>query len=417
MNIDAFCQIIENKTGLFFNEIKKKYLEQIIKERIAKKHISQEEYLKLLTHPLFSEKEIRKLAELITIIETKFFRHPEQFEALERKIVPEILKQTKNLKIWSAGCATGEEPYSIAMVLAKLSRNLKDFSFKIYATDINSSALKKAEKGVYNRKSISNVPKEYWKYFILNEEQAIVKEEIKALVEFSFLNLIKQPFPVYRFTQTDIIFCRNVFIYFRPESIKRVLQHFYLCLKKNGYLILAPTENLEDFTKNFVIVKYKNTFFYKKVPLIEKEPVITIKPSKIKKEEVLPLDKLKEAKRLADAGLYEESMYICKKILKQYPTLPEVYLLLGIVYYEKGEIKNAIKSLKKAIYLESEFALAYFYLGNIYWQLSMIPEAKKAYQNVIKIPENKAYYGILPHFMETISQKDLVRICQEYLRT
>jgi len=442
--IKRFFQLIEAKTGLFFDKTRKGYLIQAIKKRMAEKGIkTEDEYYQLLTHPILGQEELTELTKLITIAETGFFRHPEQFEAFKNHLLPKLIEKNKEsgektLKIWSAGCSSGEEPYSIAMILATLKNDLKDFSIKIYATDINQDLLKKAKKGIYSAKSISHLPKQYQKYFIRKGESCLIKEEIKNMVEFFELNLVKEPFPLYLLNELDVIFCRNVFIYFREKSVKRVLRIFYLCLKNDGYLILAPTESLIINSKTFVSEKVGEVFFYRKAkpklevlpqilslptPAFEKKTGDKKKSSKITlKEKIVPLQPdnfklaLKGARAYADAGLYKRTIEICHQILHHHPTLPEAYLILGIAYYETGKVEKAIANFKKAIYLAPDFALAHFYLGNIYWHMNKMPEAIKAYKNVITSLQKTPYYGVLPEIMDVIAEKELQQICSEYLK-
>ncbi|MCD6319067.1 MAG: tetratricopeptide repeat protein [Candidatus Desulfofervidaceae bacterium] len=442
--IERFSQFIETKTGLFFDETRKRYLIQAIKKRMLQRKITiEDEYYQLLNHPILGQEELTALTKFITIAETRFFRHPEQFEAFKIYLLPKLIEKNKKrgentLKIWSAGCSSGEEPYTIAMVLAVSKNQLETFSVEIYATDINQDLLKKAKSGIYNAKSISHLPKRYQKYFVCQGEHCLVKEEIKNMVKFFELNLIKEPFPLYILNELDVIFCRNVFIYFREESVKRVLRNFYLCLKDDGYLILAPTESLIINSKTFVTEKIGGTFFYRKAKFKFKSPFHIPKPSvslskktstpkvsskTIFKKKTPPFKPdnlktaLKEARLYADAGLYDRTIEICHQVLNHHPTLPEAYLILGIVYYGTGAIEKAIANFKKAIYLAPDFALAHFYLGNVYWHLNKMSEAIRSYKNVVKSLQKTPYCGILPEIMDVIPEKELRQICSEYIKT
>lgn len=420
--IECFSQFIETKTGLFFDETRKRYLIQAIKKRMSEKKIkTEDDYYRLLNHPILGQKELTKLAKFITIAETSFFRHPEQFEAFKTYLLPKLIEKNKKrgkdtLKIWSAGCSSGEEPYSIAMILAASKGALETFSVKIYATDINQAVIKKAESGIYSAKSISHLPKLYQRYFICKNETCLIKEEIKSMVDFFELNLVKEPFPLYLLNELDVIFCRNVFIYFRDESVKRVLRNFYLCLEDDGYLILAPTEASFIDTKTFVAEKVGKTFFYRKTkPKVEFRPSAPVSEKSVHPE--ISKSALKEARVYADAGLYHRTIEICHQLLSHHPALPEAYLILGIVYYETGEVEKAITNFKKAIYLAPDFALAHFYLGNVYWHMDKRLEAIRSYKNVIKSLQRTPYYGILPEIMDVIPEKKLWQICSEYIKT
>lgn len=438
--IESFVEIIEEKTGLFFDPSRKKYLQDAIEKRMATLGINNEEdYYTLLTSPSFEQKEILELSKFITIPETSFFRHQEQFEAFEEGVLPEIIKDRKKqgkpeIKIWSAGCSTGEEPYSLAFILTANKERLQGLKVQIYASDINENALKIARQGVYPQREVTKLPKKYQRFFTFKDDVCIVKREIKEIIKFMRINLVKEPFPLYLFNDLDVIFCRNVFIYFRERTIKRILRNFHICLRENGYLFLAPTEALtidkqlfstEKVGKSFV---YRKTLYQQSLETARKKespilPKAIIKPPTHLEKMPLPKSSpkspkelLKMAKQFADIGAYQETVQICHKLLDNYPTLPEAHLFLGIVYYETGKVEEAISSFKKAIYLNPDFALAHFYLGNIYWHLGEVNKALRSYKNVLKAVSKGPHYGILPEIMDVISAGELEKIAKEYIK-
>jgi len=415
MIINAITKFIEDKTGLYFKDYKKEYLIKGIQKRMKKIGVkTYKDYYGILLDSTKGDREINELANLITIWETCFFRHFEQFLILRDKIIPEIVeKKRKNkvIKIWSAGCSTGEEAYSIAIIIKEISHLLSDFNIEIIGTDISLKALEIAKKAKYSGKSISTIPKEYLKYFLKKNNSLILKDEIKEMVKFFQFNLIKEPFPLYQFYGQDIIFCRNVFIYFQPSSIKRVARNFFLSLNEGGYLILSPTESLWGLNEDFTLTKYDDVFLYKKeekIPPKIREKIPEIEKIAEESEEIKPY--LLKMKLYGDRGLYKIAEETAKFVLKLKPTKAEIYLLLAIFHYEQGEAEKAKEALKKAIYLEPNFALAYFYLGNIYLSEGELKKAKNAYKNVISSIEKGAYWGILPEIMDIISEDQLLEI-------
>jgi chemotaxis protein methyltransferase CheR len=186
-----------------------------------------------------SEKEFRRFADFITINVTEFFRDSKKFEYLQKKIFPEILKITTEPLIWSAACSTGDEAYSIAIILEELG--LKK-TVKILATDVDSEAIRKAEKGIYeeaNLKNISNLRKS--RFFVRQDRQFIVNEYIKNRVKFKHHDLLKDPFPSDRF---HLIVCRNVIIHFEHGIKKDLYKRFHASLKKGGFLFLGGVEKI-----------------------------------------------------------------------------------------------------------------------------------------------------------------------------
>lgn len=195
------------------------------------------------------EKRIESLAGYLTIGETHFFRDEKLFAVLEHELLTEMVASRKDssrhLRIWSAGCATGEEPYTIAMVLNRMLVDWRGWNVTILATDINRAFLQKASDGVYGQwsfRSVTDSVKE--RYFKTNGDGFVLSPEIKGMVSFGNLNLAKDPFPLAAngTESMDVIFCRNVLMYFTPDTQRKVLASFYECLVDAGWLIVSPAE-------------------------------------------------------------------------------------------------------------------------------------------------------------------------------
>lgn len=194
----------------------------------------------------------------LTINVSEFFRNPEQWTILEKEILPTILSKTRSPKIWSAACSTGDEPYTIAMVL---SNYLPLSSIHIIATDIDKQVLEKAKAGLYNEKSIRCVPRDMLnKYFTRENEYTYkISDDIKRCVEFRNHNLLLDTYP----SDCDLIVCRNVLIYFTEEAKNTIYKKFNASLKKDGYLFVGSTEQIiQSYVLNYETCK---SFFYKKM--------------------------------------------------------------------------------------------------------------------------------------------------------
>lgn len=194
----------------------------------------------------------------ITINVSEFYRNPDQWRLLDTEIIPELIqKYGKNLKIWSAACSTGDEPYSLVMALSK---HLPMNQIKIYATDLDKQVIAKAKVGLYSEKSIAAVPDEFKKkYFTQVGPSYKISDEIKSRVEFHEHNLLKDQYP----TDYHMIVCRNVLIYFTEEAKDEVFRKFCRSLSKGGILFIGNTEQVINYKE--IGYDRKSSFFYVKM--------------------------------------------------------------------------------------------------------------------------------------------------------
>jgi len=257
MNLDYewFKKKILEYVGINLSYYKEKQMKRRI-ESLMKKNGFQNyaDYYSALTKDqrLFNE-----FINYLTINVSEFYRNPQQWEILEREIMPYILKRAKRPRIWSAACSTGEEPYSIVMLL---TRFFPLNEIKILATDIDDDAIKKAKEGIYLRKSLEGLPQEFVRrFFRENGELYYISDEIKRCVEFKHHDLLKDPYPI----GMDLIVCRNVLIYFTEEAKDMVYKNFNKSLVMNGILFVGSTEQIIMPQKYGL--KPIRTFFYEKV--------------------------------------------------------------------------------------------------------------------------------------------------------
>ncbi len=212
----------------------------------------------------------KEIIDAITTNETLFFRDKGPFELLQHKILPEIIdaRSTKSslkprIKIWSAASSTGQELYSIAIVIKELLKDSTDYLFTLSGTDISDAAVAQASYGKYNRFEIERgLDKKYLqKYFTLFGDSWKIKDEIRAMVNFKKLNLM-QPFT--SLGKFDIIFCRNVAIYFTLEDRKKLFNKLADSLADDGYLVIGSTESLTGVCPRFVPKRHLRSIFYQK---------------------------------------------------------------------------------------------------------------------------------------------------------
>ena len=214
-----------------------------------------ESYYEYVTNTYGSNQELVEMINSVTTNHTKFFREPNHFKYLKSTTLPGLLKQSigveRPLRIWSAGCSTGEEPYTLAMVLSEFGELKKSFKFSICASDISASVIDKGRAGIYTEEDVAELPLWQKKKYLLksrNSERVRMVPQLRDLITFQMHNLLKKPPWSKGF---DIIFCRNVMIYFEPAVKEKVIKHFYSALNPGGYLFIGHSETLSSSLVDF----------------------------------------------------------------------------------------------------------------------------------------------------------------------
>jgi chemotaxis protein methyltransferase CheR len=259
---------IHGYCGIYFDDSSKFLLERRLSRRLEQRRLkSFEEYYHFLRYDRKREEELVILVDNLTTNETYFFRESPQLQAFSEEILPELRQvhaDRKVLRIWSAGCSTGEEPYTIAMLLLESGDWWRDWQVDILGSDINQRVLHTARKGVYKKTSHRvTSPEMLSKYFIEENGDYRIADKVKELVSFSYVNLL-DPYKTSLITNMDIIFCRNVIIYFDKEAKKKVIESFYQKLREGGYLLLGHSESLINLSNAFELRTLKNDMVYQK---------------------------------------------------------------------------------------------------------------------------------------------------------
>ncbi len=254
---------IYEKSGIFIPDSKKYLLENRLIKRIHDNGLkSFEDYFNFVTNSGY-ERELPKLFDAVTTNETFFFREPQHFDVLSNEIVSRVMEKgsLKTIKIWSAACSTGEEPYTIAMILRERFCNLK---IEIVASDISNNVLESAKRGIYSSYSIRNVPPNFLsKYFMKSGENYVLNELVKRSVQFKNINLVDEK-STKSIKGMDIVFCRNVLIYFDDRAKRKVLSHIYDSMNRGGFLFIGTSESLHNITKAFIPIVINNVVVYQK---------------------------------------------------------------------------------------------------------------------------------------------------------
>jgi chemotaxis protein methyltransferase CheR len=338
----------------------------------------------------------------ITVGETYFFRHQAQWDALRDSVLPALIKYRRergqlHLRLWSAGCATGEEPYSLAMLLREILPDIDQWQITILATDINGGNLERAQKGVFRAWSFRNETPSHvaTRWFKQERQNFKLDPVIQRMVIFKPLNLISDKYPSFE-TGTmnmDLIICRNVTIYFAQDTTRQIAERFHGALNSDGWLMVGHSEPMSSVYQGFAARNFPNTVIYQKIGVTEAAeapatielaplPPVQVKvkhrimastpASIIKKTEPLPTAQVKareywdRAKQAADAEHWDKALTWLSRAESIDQFQPQVYYLRALIHWQLGEIEDAFRSLRQSVYCDPNFALAHYALAELY---------------------------------------------------
>ena len=263
--------LIEERTGIHFDESRERFLSTRVREHMHARGYTRGS--ELLRAARKSNVEYESLLERLLTQETSFFRYPAVFEAFEKRVLPEIhvakfWKNPRTIRVWSAGCSTGEEPYSIAITIADSLSFADAWNVEILATDVGRQALKHAEAGIYGGRSVASVStKQLATHFTGLDGKYQVKPRLRKMISFAPMNLAS---PVY-VGRMDLIFCMNVLIYFTEERRRALVQRFYDALEPGGYLFLGHSESISKMPVKFQAIVLGDCILYRKPTVKELE--------------------------------------------------------------------------------------------------------------------------------------------------
>lgn len=325
--------------------------------------------------------ELDILTSYLTVGETYFFREKSGLDVFRKQIIPEIILKRHGkdqyLRIWCAGCCTGEEPYTLAILLREIIPDIKNWKITILATDINMNFIKKAQVGIYTpwsfRETSQTIKYQYFTHVGKNWE---IKHEIKKMVTFAKLNLAEDHYPstISNTHNMDVIFCRNVLMYFTPRQIKLVAKRFNQSLTENGWLIISAVELNDEFFSDFVNIRFEQGIFYRKVPkAIESSSLPTVNTlceKVFSTIEPVPIRKLKPALPLACKAL--SSAPVPKGKDKNSPSPKEIQVL-----FEKGQYRQCVEQCLMLSMEQSLGAKTLTFLVTSYANIGNLTEARK----------------------------------------
>jgi len=267
---ERFSEFIKAELGIKMPSSKKTLLEARLQKRLRELCMSShEEYCEYLFSPRGMDEELVNLVDVVTTNTTDFFREPKHFEILTEKILPELYARSgagRSLKVWSAGCSSGEEPYTLSIVLSEFARLNSGFNFQIMATDISTQVLRMAVRAIYPESKIGPITPELRKRYLLRSKDhsrrlVRIGPEARSHVRFRRLNFMEE----FSFEGLlDIIFCRNLLIYFDDVSRKTAAETFYDALNPGGYICLGHSESMSRISSLFKVRKFSDAIVYQK---------------------------------------------------------------------------------------------------------------------------------------------------------
>lgn len=340
---------------------------------------------RLLAAPVPEPALLQQLAPHLTIGETYFFRDPALMQALAREVLPGLVRarrgRDQRLRLWSAGCSTGEEPYTLAILLHQLLPDLAQWQVSILATDLNPAALHKAREASYGEWSFRNVPQALRdRYFTRRHKRHVLDETVRRLVRFEPLNLVQDAWPcVQQAAQPfDLIVCRNVLMYLRAQQARGVLVRLQDALAEGGWLALGPCEAQPAATPRLRTQHLAGALLHRKSALSAQIDAPLPRPTRprtpppvpapwpvIRRADPAPTELSRQAHALADQGRLDEALAACERWLRADKLDAAAHCLRGIILLEQKALEPARHALERALFLDPALALGRHVLDDL----------------------------------------------------
>ena len=398
----ALAGFLAQQAGLVFDQSRRPALASIVGDRIATTGAADlGAYLARISAPAGAD-ERQRLLDDVTIPETHFFRNPPQMEALRRRLLPELMRRAvargRTLTVWSAGCSTGEEPYSLAMLAAEVAASLPEApKVRIVATDLSSVAVAATQRARYSGRSVALVDQRAFDRWFTEDEDGsyAVVPEIRATVDVRLHNLVTDE-PPFEPGEVDLVVCRNVTIYFSRDTMRDLVGRFHGVLGAGGYLVVGHAETLWQVTDAFTLVTLGDAFAYRKdLPAVPEptvagpEPVVHAAPRREVRRTPLqrareswpeapsaahrPTDAmpdpdhatelLRQAREALAQTRYAEAARLAAAASGASPFEVDAYIVEGRARATVGDDEGALVALRKAVYLAPKAGHARFQLA------------------------------------------------------
>ncbi len=391
----ALRALLARAAGLVFDDSRRQSMAYSVAERLrATGAPDVPAYLRLLE----DDTERQALLNEVTIQETHFFRNPPQSRVLRTHVLPELLRHAEShgrrLRLWSAGCSTGEEPYGLAMALRELLPSTAGWDVKILATDVSTRALAAAKVGRYGPRAVAlATPEQLGRFFAPTPEGGVeVRQEVRDLVEFRHHNLVTEAVPFPAGERLDLVMCRNVTIYFARDTTRALMTRLHHSLRDGGYLFLGHAETLWQVSEDFRLVSLGTgesaAFVYRRLDASAEQaperravlpdrrtldegppPPAPERRVEVRRHEVpppiSPEHLLVKARASLSAGLYAQAAQAAADAAELAPTKADAYYLRALALVSSGLDEDALVDLRKAVYLEPTMGFAQFLLAGV----------------------------------------------------
>ncbi len=454
-------------TGMEFYASRSDALAGHLADRISGRGVADcHSYLELLEDPCDGEAELDRLIALLTIGETYFFRHKELFDALRERALPEVIRgnrATRRLRVWSAGCATGAEPYTVSILLRReLAGAVRDWNVSILGTDINRAFLARAAEGSYERWAFRGTPDELRSDCFRQQGASWeILPRFKENVSFQYHNLARHPFPslVHNLLAFDLILCRNVLIYFAPDVAQRIISQLAECLAPGGWLAVGHAEYGLQRQESLEVVPFGGATLYRKAaaphraveadapqhramvftpPRMAPPELVVSRPMSIAAPHCRPTQQphgdspppaerrpargaparyeVEQIRTLADAGKVDAALGLCDALIARRPLDPLGHFYRALLLDQVAGHADALRALGRAIYLDRQFTLAHYYLGMTQIRLGDAAAARRSFRNVLALIQARDRSESFPD-ADGMSVADLEELTRMHLET
>lgn len=430
-----FADLVRERSGMELNGPRRSDLLRAIGRALEETGLSSPHtlYERLIADRSFLESFLASL----TIPETYFFRNRPQFEALEQHILPDLIarrREQRRLRIWSAGCASGEEPYSVAILLRRLLPDLASWDVLILATDLNRSLLEKAQAGVYSAWSFRETPPEIQeRYFTPRGARFELVPQVRQQVTFAYLNLAEEtyPSPLTNTHEMDLILFRNVLIYFNAEMARRVVDRLYRALADGGWLLVGHAEPSITLFNRFTEHHFAGAIAYQKgsapsvsaavvLPTaattaassgngqkpaasavrpveasgasgrlhVRRRPAATsasTRPSLSPPPEDDLVAQYRAARSLANQSQLTAALRSVEALIRKAPLFAPAYYLQGLILQELGDLEGALDALRRCVYVDAGFVMAHWALANLYARAGQLERSRRHREQIARL--------------------------------
>lgn len=437
-----FRELVLQEIGLVVPDVRRRDLERAVGNSLSDAGLNDVDQLYELLTTGEDRRRLEAFVGELTVGETYFFRNRPQFDALERDILPALIaarSESRRLRIWSAACSSGEEPYSIAILLKRLIPDLHEWNITILATDINRNAIERGQRGVYGAWSFREVPSGIeTTYFKPAARGLEIDPEVRSLVTFGYLNLVDDVYPSLHTNTTgmDLILCRNVLIYFEQPTVEKVVGQLHQSLAEGGWLGVAPAEFSQVVFRDFETCNFPNTVIYRKsapatrragerrrprtdTPMMRElrqsppptdrgdddapgpaatDPGTEDTPSRGRRDEDLaalerrcaatpgdPRPPYLAARVLAGRLELDAATRFVDASIERGPLFAPAYYLKGLILLEAGDLEGSLGALRRCVFSDPSFVLGHFMLAGLFARVGRPERALKALDNASEL--------------------------------